>query len=80
MEKEIDITKHSFVPKHVKLDDNEKEEMLKKFNVSLKQLPRISRKDPAIKHLQLKSGDVLKITRKSPTAGEAVYYRVIAHE
>lgn len=77
MTKEVDINKHSFVPKHVKLEEKEKEELLKKYNVSAKQLPRISKKDAAIKDLQLKAGDVIKIMRKSPTAGETVFYRVV---
>ena len=41
----------------------------------LKELPKISKKDPAIKELNVKVRDVIKIIRKSPTAGEAVFYR-----
>jgi DNA-directed RNA polymerase subunit H (RpoH/RPB5) len=33
--------------------------------------------DPAIKHLNPKIGDVVRIRRKSVTAGETEYYRVV---
>ena len=75
--KEIDITKHQFVPKHILLSDKEKEELLKTYGITLKQLPRILITDPVIKLLKGKVGDVVKIVRKSPTAGETVYYRVV---
>lgn len=77
MPEEIDITKHEFVPKHIKLSEDEAQEMLKKFNISRKQLPRILKEDPAIQKLDVKKGDVIKIIRKSPTTGEAEFYRVV---
>jgi DNA-directed RNA polymerase subunit H len=40
-------------------------------------LPRILETDPAIKEMSPKPGDVVKIVRKSETAGESVYYRVV---
>jgi len=73
----MDITKHDFVPKHVLLTENEKEDVLKKYNILLRQLPRILLTDPVAKILNAKIGDVIKIIRKSPTAGETVYYRVV---
>lgn len=77
-EKEIDIFQSNLVPKHEILGGEEKAEMLKRLNVSLKQLPRIKDDDPVVKILQAKHGDVLKITRKSMVAGEYNYYRVVA--
>ena len=77
MEQEIDITKHEFVPQHIKLNDEEAEEILRKFNISKKQLPRILKEDPAIEKLDLKKGDIIKIIRKSPTMGESEFYRVL---
>ncbi len=73
----IDISKHEYVPKHVKLSDSEAERLLSNHNISKKQLPRILKSDPAIAHLDLKSGDIVKIIRKSPTTLESVYYRVV---
>lgn len=75
--REPDITRHTLVPKHELLSEKEKEELLKKYGVTLKQLPRILLSDPAIRHLNAKVGDVIKITRKSPTAGTSIYYRVV---
>ncbi|MBI2084260.1 MAG: DNA-directed RNA polymerase subunit H [Candidatus Aenigmarchaeota archaeon] len=73
----MDITKNELVPKHVLLNDNEKKELLEKYRITLRQLPRISSNDPVIQNLGGKLGDVVKIGRKSAVAGETVYYRVV---
>jgi DNA-directed RNA polymerase subunit H len=75
--KKIDIEKHQLVPKHVVLSEEEKSEVLKRYKVSLRQLPRILITDPTIVDKNPKVGDVVKIIRKSPTAGETIYYRVV---
>lgn len=75
--KEFDITKHDMVPKHELLGEKERDEVLKKFGITLRQLPRIVDSDPMVKILNAKISDVVKITRKSETAGEAEYYRVV---
>lgn len=75
--KDVDITKHELVPKHILLTERDREELLKKFGIGLRQLPRISILDPMIKLLNGKPGDVVKIIRKSSVAGESVYYRVV---
>lgn len=77
MEQEIEITKHEFVPQHIKLSEEESLEVLKKFNISKKQLPRILKEDPVLSKLDVKRGDIIKIIRKSPTADEALFYRVV---
>jgi len=74
------ITEHVLVPAHRVLSDEEKESLLSKYGIKVKQLPRISVKDPVIKTLlDVKPGDVIEITRSSVTAGKAMYYRMI-HE
>lgn len=75
--KKIDIEKHELVPKHIILNEQEKEEILKSYGITLRQLPRILVSDPVIKLLNGNPGDIVKIIRKSPTAGETVYYRVV---
>lgn len=77
MANKFDITKHEFVPKHVKLSEKEIAEILQHFNISKKQLPAISKNDPAIQHLNVEGGEVIKIIRKSETAGESFFYRVV---
>ncbi len=73
------VSKHILIPKHIKLNDKEKKELLEKYNISLKELPKILKDDPAITNLKVKPGDVIKIIRKSPTAGEAVFYRGVTN-
>ena len=75
--KHIDITAHKFVPKHEKLNEQESLEVLKKFNISKKQLPIILKKDPVIKNIDTKKGDIIKIYRDSPTLGKSIFYRVV---
>ena len=75
MAKKFTTDKHSLIPKHVKLNDKEKQALLERYNISLKQLPKILVTDPALANLNVKSGDVIKIVRQSPTAGESIFYR-----
>ncbi len=74
-ETEIDVLKHELVPEHRILSDEEKGKLLEKFNITVKQLPRVQSTDAAVKQIDAKVGDVLEITRKSPSAGTATYYR-----
>ncbi len=73
----IDIFAHELVPKHEILSEEEAKEVLKRFRVKPYQLPHIKASDPAVKALGGKPGDIIKITRKSPTAGYALYYRYV---
>jgi len=73
----IDIFKSELVPKHEILTKEEEEELLKKYKITKKQLPKILSTDPAVKAIGAKKGDIIKITRKSQTAGETYYYRVV---
>lgn len=71
----FDVSKHVLVPKHAKVGEKELKEVLDKFGIEVENLPRIFLKDPALESLDVKEGDVVKIIRKSATAGEAVFYR-----
>ncbi len=77
--KEFDIKKHVLVPKHSKVSEKEKKEILEKYQISVFDLPFINKKDPAIEELEVEVGDIVKITRKSATAGEAVFYRCVVN-
>ena len=77
--KKFDVTKHQLVPKHVKVSEKEKAEILKKYNITVKELPKILLDDPALTNLEVKVDDVVKIIRNSPTAGEFVFYRCVVH-
>jgi DNA-directed RNA polymerase subunit H (RpoH/RPB5) len=74
------IKHHILIPKHVKLSVKEREWLFKNYNISLKELPKMKKDDPAIVSLHAKEGDVIKIVRQSPTAGEIEFYRGIVSE
>ena len=76
----VDIIGHELVPRHEVLSAEEKKALLERLGVSEKNLPKILDTDSVIKKVAAKPGDVLKITRSSQTAGEAVYYRVVAEK
>jgi DNA-directed RNA polymerase subunit H len=67
---------HILQPKHTKLKQNEVKELLQKLNISITQLPKILKTDPALPE-DIKSGDLIKIERKTDD-GKSVYYRVVA--
>ena len=71
------MIQHILIPQHKKLNEEENQEILKKYNVSKKQLPRIKINDPAILELDPKKGDIIEVTRDSPTTGKSYFYRVV---
>ncbi len=77
-EKEFNILKHELVPEHIIVKDEEEiKELMNKYNIIPEQLPKILKSDPAAKAIDAKEGDIIKIIRKSPTAGVSVYYRIV---
>ena len=76
-ELQFNITKHVLVPKHELIKDpEEKKRILETYSLkSIHQLPIILRHDPMAKWLNLKSGDIVRITRPSQTSGVYVSYR-----
>ncbi|MBI5797656.1 DNA-directed RNA polymerase subunit H [Candidatus Woesearchaeota archaeon] len=77
MDASFDVTKHTLVPKHSKLTVEQVTKLIGEYNISIEQLPRILKSDPAIKTLDPEVGDVIEIERKSPTIGKAKYYRMV---
>ncbi len=75
--KDIRIVNHVYQPKHEILSKDDAEAVFKKFNSKPSQLPYIMSSDKGIQDLGAQPGDVIKITRKSSTAGESVYYRYV---
>jgi DNA-directed RNA polymerase subunit H len=74
-EKTKEPINHILVPLHEKLTKDEAEKFLSGRNLTFEKLPRISSSDAAIAHLGAKPGEIIKITRKSATAGEAFFFR-----
>ena len=73
----FDIFQHKLVPKQEILTEEERTELLTKFKVQPYQLPQISSVDPTVKAIGARPGDVLRVIRRSPTAGEHIAFRYV---
>jgi DNA-directed RNA polymerase subunit H len=73
----FDIFEHALVPKHEILSEEERKQLLAQFKVQPYQMPQVKANDPAVKAIGGKPGDILKIIRKSATAGEHAAYRYV---
>ena len=65
---------HILQPKHSKLSQKDVEELLKKYNISLAQLPKIDIEVAALPE-GCKKGDIIKIEKKEE-GKITIYYRV----
>ena len=74
------VADHVLVPKHDVCTEEEKKQIFARYGVQPFQMPRITASDPAIRHLGVKIGDLIRITRNSETAGEATFYRIVSSE
>jgi DNA-directed RNA polymerase subunit H len=80
MKEEINILEHELVPRHEVVPPQEALELLRKLGIEPWQLPWISADDPVVKAIGAKPGDIIRIIRKSPTAGEFIAYRYVVVE
>jgi len=71
---------HELVPRHEILPSKDVKELLEKYYIKPYQLPYIRASDPAAKWIEAKPGDILKITRKSLTAGSSVTYKYVVED
>ena len=76
-ELQFNITKHVLVPKHELVTNSEEiEDIMKTYSLKSKsQLPLILKSDPVSRYFGLRTGDIVKITRVSPSSGEYYIYR-----
>ena len=75
MAKEIKVQNHVLVPKQRVLTKEEADKLFARYNVSSKQMPHISLKDPSLENLEVEVGDIIEILRDSETEVEAIFYR-----
>jgi len=73
----FNLFEHDLVPRHEILTNSEIEDVQNKYNIKPYQLPYIKLSDPVVGYIGAKSGDILKITKKSLTAGSSVSYRYV---
>ena len=73
----FNITHHEIVPKHILLTHEEVDLILKQYQTTRAQLPKLLTTDPVAKYYGMKAGDVCKIIRQSPMTGESYYYRIL---
>ena len=77
-ELQYNITKHVLVPKHEIIHNQEEiNTLLSNFKIKSKtHLPIILRNDAMARFLNAQPGDIIKITRYSPSSGEHLVYRL----
>ena len=68
---------HNLVPLHEIISEQQKNELFKKYNITQDQLPKILNTDPVSIFIGAQPGQIVKITRKSHTAKEAVAFRLV---
>jgi DNA-directed RNA polymerase subunit H len=73
----FDIFEHALVPRHEILSEKERAALLEQYKIKPYQMPQISSTDPAVKAIGAKPGEVLRIIRKSSTAGEHIAFRYV---
>ena len=71
------ILEHELVPKHEIASPEEAARVLKQYGIKPEELPWIRASDPVVRAIGARPGDIIKIVRKSPTAGEIVVYRYV---
>jgi DNA-directed RNA polymerase I, II, and III subunit RPABC1 len=72
----INITKHRLMPEHYVLTSREKAKFLNQSKITESQLPRILWSDPVARYYGMRRGDLIRVIRKSDTAGRYMMYRI----
>lgn len=73
----FNIFKHKLVPKHEILPPEKAKDLSEKYHIEPRQLPQIKVSDVAVIALGAKPGEIIKVTRKSSTAGKHIAYRLV---
>ncbi len=73
----INVTDHILVPKYTVLSDDKIANILKQYNCSINQIPKMLKTDRISRHYNMKVGNVCKIERFSEVTGKSITYRHI---
>ncbi len=73
----FNLFEHELVPRHEILTSTEVKDLLEEYHIKHYQLPYIRASDPVVKWIGAKPGDILRITRKSLTAGVSLAYKYV---
>lgn len=73
----INIIDHNYVPEHYILSEDERLEFIKSYQITRDTLPKLEIYDPISRYYNMKTGDVVKITRNNALSGKEFYYRVV---
>ncbi|WOK95529.1 DNA-directed RNA polymerase V subunit 5A-like [Canna indica] len=73
----VNITKHALKPRHELLNEEEKQKLLKKYNVVESQLPRMLESDAVTRYYGYEKGQIVKVTYDGELTGSHVTYRCI---
>jgi DNA-directed RNA polymerase I, II, and III subunit RPABC1 len=78
---QFDISKHRLVPKHRIITDQERDDMMKEFNItSPTSLPKIDSQDPMAKWIGARPGNVIEVLGLCESSGDNRRYRYcVAH-
>ncbi|OPY37631.1 MAG: DNA-directed RNA polymerase subunit H [Methanoregula sp. PtaU1.Bin051] len=77
MSTKLKVLEHDMVPEHTIMSESDVGTLLSLYNITTEQLPKIYHDDPAVKSVGAKVDDVIRIVRKSHTAGKAESYRLV---
>ncbi len=79
-DKGFSILKHRLVPKHEILSEAEKINVIERNGGDPYMFPLIWVSDPVAKAIEASVGDLIKVTRDSPTGHKTIYYRFVVEE
>jgi DNA-directed RNA polymerase subunit H len=73
----FNVLNHELVPIHELLSEEETQRLFESYNIVPEQLPKILASDPAAMAICAKANQVVRIRRKSKTAGESIAFRLV---
>lgn len=78
---QYNIMNHQLVPKHIVLNNDESEEVRRKYNIlNDSQIPDLSRFSPVSQVIGIRPGDLCRIERPSKTAIKSNFFRVCTNK